>query len=231
MNIANELAKHFNVKFVTNSSSPDFWDYRALHMVRDGKSDLALCSSWLSINHYLVYGMSDYIHAECGTLLVPTPTLVSSALYAFFPFSLGVWVAILCSLIGTACLLTGVSRWHLSQIRTHYDGSHNRYSKHGRVYTDVVRSFLDLVNIATCHGTDHLPNYATAKITLMRLLNFFTDITQHRIDSYLYFSWTLLTFLLAVGYSTGYTSILSSPIYRKSVDSLNEFIQDGKLHY
>lgn len=42
-----------------------------------------------------------------------------------------------------------------------------------------------------------------------------------------WFSWILLSLIIGVVYSTGYTSLLTQPISTKPVDNLNQFLENG----
>lgn len=44
------------------------------------------------------------------------------------------------------------------------------------------------------------------------------------------FSWILLSLLIGVGYSTGYTALLTNPISTKPIDDLIHFLENG-LHW
>lgn len=44
-----------------------------------------------------------------------------------------------------------------------------------------------------------------------------------------FFRWIILSFILGVCYSTGYTALISSPRYTKPVDSLNDFIHNRNI--
>lgn len=157
LKVVDELSKYFAVKFVSKPSSPGYWIFHALDMIRDNKSDMALCATWLAIDLYTEFDLSEYLDAECGTLLVPTPALVSSALYAFFPFTLSVWLSVLICLMGTAMLVVGFTRCQ-----------HFECSSHIPLKEHLGKPLLELVNLATNHGMHRFPSFTPTRITLIR---------------------------------------------------------------
>lgn len=52
-------------------------------------------------------------------------------------------------------------------------------------------------------------------------------------NSFIYYtshsSWMLVSLALGVSYSTGFTSILTSPAYTKSVDTIEDFLEAGSV--
>lgn len=159
--IVAELSKYWSIRFVSAPSSHDTWNRQALYEIRDGKSDMALCSSWLSHQNYQNYGLSTFVDNQCGTLLVRSPILISSALYVYYALRIGVWVIILISLIFTAVLLTLVSRYRRDRVQR------RNVTKNRLIYEDFLRSILDLTSIISSQSI-HLPSYATARILVIR---------------------------------------------------------------
>lgn len=80
-----------------------------------------------------------------------------------------------------------------------------RWLQPGR-YADGVRIVFDLICICTNHGLDTLPS------------------EQSRVIRMLLVVWLFGTTLLGVGYSTGYTALLSSPVYTEPVDTVADYL-------
>lgn len=76
---------------------------------------------------------------------------------------------------------------------------------------NLSRAFLDIINISTSHG---LPNVV------------------HRLPiRILVISWVLLNLLMGTAYSTQYTSILTKPMYTTAVDTIEDFINEGRWRW
>lgn len=73
---------------------------------------------------------------------------------------------------------------------------------------DGIRCVLDLVCISTNHGLSSLDT-SRASCTIRMLL----------------MAWLFGTWLLGVGYSTGYTALMSHPVYTASVDTVVEYVE------
>lgn len=81
-----------------------------------------------------------------------------------------------------------------------------RWLQPGR-YADGVRTVLDLICICTNHGLDTLPGERSRAIRMLLVV------------------WLFGTTLLGVGYSTGYTALLSSPVYTAPVDTVADYLE------
>lgn len=80
-----------------------------------------------------------------------------------------------------------------------------RWLQPGR-YADGVRIVLDLVCICTNHGLGSLAGERSQTLRILLVV------------------WLFGTSLLGVGYSTGYASLLSSPVYSATVDTVDDYI-------
>lgn len=70
--------------------------------------------------------------------------------------------------------------------------------------------FLEVINIATSHGATRFPKQVPIKILLV--------------------SWTAISLLLSTAYCTGYTSLLTTPRFSKPIDTIADFLEQGKIH-
>lgn len=164
--IASELSKYWNLRFVSDRSSPDSWSFDALDAILDGKSDLALCSAWHQLSSYQILGLSTFVDYQCGTILVRAPTVISSSLYIYYALSIGVWTLIIMSLTFTAIVLTVVARYQGVRLR--------RWTSISRMfkYEDPIRSMLDLVSITSNQSILKMPTYATFRLLFIRFRNY-----------------------------------------------------------
>lgn len=81
----------------------------------------------------------------------------------------------------------------------------------GSIYAnDGIRCVLDLVCISTNHGLSSLDTGRRRASTTIRIV----------LMAWLFGSW-----LLGVGYSTGYTALMSHPVYTASVDTVAEYVE------
>ncbi|XP_037052444.1 uncharacterized protein LOC119085982 [Bradysia coprophila] len=169
-----------------------------LKNVNNGTTDLAMCSVWLNLKSNDFYDATNYIDYQCGTFLVPKPTLVNPAAYLYMSLSRNVWMAFLFSFISTSIIMTLTARTGKRFLKKSWND---------KLYIDFSRSFLDSMNVATLHGIEKFPK-------------------QDSIKS-LFTSWIILSLIMGVAYTTGYTSFLTRPISTKPVDSLVDFLQNG----
>lgn len=161
--IVSELAKYWNLRFVSNLSSSVVWNPSLMFQMLDTNIDLALCSPWLIIKNYKSFGLSTYIDSQCGTLLVRSPAMISSSLYIYYALSFKVWILIIICLFFTAVVLTAVSRYEGTTL------SRWKTIDKKLIYEDFARSIMDLTSITSGESIHILSNYSSIRILLIRL--------------------------------------------------------------
>ncbi len=134
-------------------------------------ADISMCAIWLSDHGYL-YDLTTFHSHECHSMLVPKPTKFSEASAIYSTLSSVVW-----TVFGFSFVITGILLWAMAKIKIE---SKNRY-------VSIIRTFLDLTNVATSHGIDNLPDQNSAKVLLLRYnkkklsfrkIFFFCDVTN-----------------------------------------------------
>lgn len=170
------------------------WTSYALDKVQSQQADMAMCIPWLTLEHSQTFDMTEVVGLQCGTFLVPKPEPINSAVYVYYPFSATVWALTVASFLLIAVLITGLARW-LRPIAPDLPS----------IYADRVRTVLDMLCVITGHGLDSLEREHLFTVRLLLVI------------------WIYGTFWLGISYATGYTSLLSSPVYTDLVDTVDEY--------
>lgn len=172
----------------------DEWDMFALDQVMLKNADMAMCTPWLTYQGNVDFDLSDVVDYQCGTFLVPKPQPISSAIYVYYPLSHAVWALGLISFFLIAALINGFSS-RLIHIAPEIPA----------LYANCGRTVLDLLGVLTSQGLISLRRRHLATIRVLMAV------------------WLYGAMLLGIGYSTGYTSLLSSPVYTKTADNIAEY--------
>lgn len=72
------------------------------------------------------------------------------------------------------------------------------------------RAFLDVLAIATSHGIPVVVRRIPIRLLII--------------------AWILLSFFLGTAFNTKYTSLLTQPLFTKTVDTLQDFLDEGKQY-
>lgn len=139
-NFLNEITKHWSFEPVDIKHLQD--DYEVTQSaLYSNRSDIAICSNWLTEKNHRMYDCSQFIDRTCGTFLVPKPVIKNAASNALYAYSKWMWLAAMFSLLLTGVCLTVVSKIIERRITPH--GMSNQ------IYTSWCRSFLDIFAICT----------------------------------------------------------------------------------
>lgn len=129
-----------------------------------------------------------------------------------------VWFAFLFSFIVVSMFLTIISRTGRRTLKKSWKDKN---------YINLTRSFMDSLNVATTHGIERFPKQDSMKTLLTRYNSFDAMNWKFLINFSTLISWILLSLLIGVGYSTGYTALLTNPISTKPIDDLIHFLEKG----
>lgn len=203
-----ESTKDWTVRLIDRSNLLDTGDPwgQIENDVADGTAHFSLCSPWLTDHLLKRFDVTGYSSHLCGTFLVPKPAPIAQASYIYYPLEDEVWILILSFLVITAILYHCFARIIASPSLTHW---FTQYRHNVPEELDTLsRSFVDIINIITSHGLPKIMQRPSIQILII--------------------SWTLLSFLLGTAYSTKLMSVLARPLFTKAVDTVHEFIEEGK---
>lgn len=163
--------------------------------MEERRATMGMCSMWMVEDKYKRMDLSKHFSFLCGTFLVPKPMPITQASYIYLPLSSTLWGSMLATLFATAIIYYCMYR--------SVDPNPRK-----KIVERLSRAFLDIINIATCHGLPKIIQRVPIRLLIM--------------------SWTLLSLLLGTAYSTKYTSILTQPMYTKAVDTIEDFLDSGE---
>lgn len=148
------LTRHWQLKAVEPISRPAEWD-ATLRYLREDKTDIAMCSIWLTSQRYTEFDLTNFYDYQCGTFLVPKPARLAIASNIYRPLSGLVWIMVIVSFVIPILFLKIASILGL---------------RNGRdtIYSEVSRTYLDLLAIFTAHGVEYFPRQTSIKIVLIR---------------------------------------------------------------
>lgn len=118
----------------------------------DHSADISMCAVWLS-DHGYQFDLTTFHSHECHSMLVPKPTKLSEASAIYASLSHTVW-----TIFSFCFAVTGILLWGMAIIKI---AKKNHY-------TSLVRTYLDLINVATGHGLNNLPDQSSANVLLLR---------------------------------------------------------------
>lgn len=160
--IYSEISKHWNTSIhLRTPNSKELADpYKAvLRDVKDGKSNLALCSIWMNLEHYRDFDLTSTIDRQCVTFLVPVNELVRKGSTIYNSLSGAVWALYIGALIITGIILFCMARVYFRKINV---------GQEVQDFDFFSRNYMDLINIASSHGIQRLPKPIPLKIVVMR---------------------------------------------------------------
>lgn len=195
-----ETTKNWHTKYTLRDptkESPNPWRM-TLNDLGNNISDISMCSVWLIELHFHMCDLSEPYDSQCATFVVPKPTLLTQASLIYMPLSYEVWTAFVITLASTIVLLKFFS----------YAGRKLfRNSKYETQFKSMGLATIEVINIVTSHGLKRFPVQLPFKVLII--------------------SWIIFSLLLGTGYNTGFTSLLTSPTYSKSIDMVSDFIEQG----
>lgn len=160
-------------------------------------SDLSLCSVWETQKNYIQFDLTVYFEHQCGTLIVQKPSYINEATYIYIPFQFNVWMAFIVIFLTTALLLRILTLFGFKICKKRWSSSR---------FKSLAYSFLEIVNTTTSHGVTTFPTQIPIRILIT--------------------SWMLFIHLIGTGYTTEYTSLLTSPPRSKPIDTVEDFINE-----
>lgn len=216
---------------VPNPLQPNSFGTTIPDLVAD-RCDIAMASIWLTYDRFLKFDVTNYVDYQCGTFLVPVPEAVNAALYIYLPLSTAAWIAVVFGYLTMVLLITyfsriGVNQEH-SEAFTWNPFNRNPFKIKNSVYDTLSRSFLDMFGIVTAHSLGAFPKQSSVNWLLLRFAYTFTASYSLKYTINFY-SWIIISFLIATYYLTGYTSLLSRPRHRKPIDTMDEFLDNGNF--
>lgn len=130
-----------------------------LDTLSNDTSDIALCSVYLSFDHIQRFDLSSYFDHLCLTLFVPRPKQITEALFIYLSLPFDVWICYVGIFIIVGLFLYAISRL----------GAHLRiFDEKKVIYSNLQRSYIDVINVATSHGVTQFPFQAPLKIVIVR---------------------------------------------------------------
>lgn len=195
-----ETTRHWEHQYILRDFSKEILDpwERSLQDLEYNISDMAMCSIWMTKDHYQKFDLSNFNDLLCNTFVVPKPTAITQASLMYLPLNYWVWIAFLLTLILSAILLNLMSIFGKNLMNK---------ENYGSQFNIPLTVILDLVGIVTSHGLPHFPVQLPIKVLIM--------------------SWTFFSLLLTTGYMTGYTTLLTIPRYTKPIETLSDFLEQG----
>lgn len=158
-----EITKNWRVKNnvrlgTANSSDP----YREVVAdVHDGRSDIALCSLWMTPRHAADADISIAYEQISVRFIVPMPTLINDAAAIYYTLSADVWCSFGICLIFLTFFLTVLTKYKLGR------------NCHKASLGDC---FFYLVDVATGHGMSYPTNSSVIRFVLIRFVEQFIKI-------------------------------------------------------
>lgn len=134
-----EITKHWSFEPVNLPHVQDNYEV-TLGEVDANRSDIAMCSNWLSLSLLRRYDCSRFFDYMCGTFLVPNPVIMNEASNTIRAYSAWMWLYNILSLVLTSVCLTIVTKttqrlYDLSELDT-------------QIYRSFSRSFMDAFAIS-----------------------------------------------------------------------------------
>lgn len=163
--------------------------------MREHLSDLSLCSVWETEKNYKQFDLTIFFEHQCGTFIVQKPSYINPATYIYIPFTLYVWMAFIAMFVTTTFLLRILTFLGFKICKQRWTSSK---------FKSLTYSFLEIVNTTTSHGVTKFPSQIPIQILIT--------------------SWMFFILLIGTGYSTEYTSLLTSPPTSKPIDTVDDFI-------
>lgn len=168
---------------------------------REHLSDLSLCSVWETEKNFHQFDLTIYFEHQCGTFIVQKPSYLNEATYIYIPFDFYVWMAFIAMFLTTAFMLRILTSLGFKICKRRWESSK---------FNSLTYCFLEIVNTTTSHGVTKFPTQIPIRILIT--------------------CWMMFILLIGTGYTTEYTSLLTSPPTSKPIDTVNDFI-DAKYFW
>lgn len=218
--VLKEIMKNWTIEYKKCDTSAAIRDpYGAVRgQVENQESDLAMCSVWLNEKSNTYLDVTSYINYECATFLVPKPETLNPATYLYKSTGVEVGWSVLISMIATSIILTVIARTGRKLMNKSWADL---------VYVSLSRSSIDTFGIVTSQSLVKFPKETSMKSlilrSLIRLLN--TETFINLFTS----SWSITSLLVGVVFGTGYTSLLTKPPLSKPIDTIVDFLDNGRV--
>lgn len=141
-------------------SEIDAW-YQTVIEIERNASDIAICSIWMTVSHNIEFDITSYFDYQCGTFLVPQPSIVNDAYKIYTTLNPEIWFCILGTVIMTSVCLTYMSKIGSRLLANHWKDE---------FYTDAVRSSIDVIGMASSHGVSRFPRQGSIKVLIVRYI-------------------------------------------------------------
>lgn len=160
-----EIVKEYTLEIVLHSYTSNAWDLNTVKDLNSTRCDLVLCSLWITQRRYNKFDISMYYDFQCGTFLVPKPSIINAALYVYLPLTNYVWFGIFISFVLTGICVTALSR--VGQRQRMIPRKNQKTVYWNSVYNQITRSYLEMFSSTTGHGIHVMPNKTRIKLLLM----------------------------------------------------------------
>lgn len=186
--------------FYDFDETTDLWK-QVMDDVQYGDSDISMCSQWLTLSKIVDTTFTTPYTQICATFLAPEPHLLPYSMNVIFPLSLKVWYLIIFFTIITTLVL---------------------YIQ-AKIYTLIHKEFTSpYLSLQICF------------VQVLRVLSqgsvYVLPPQKQFIFRWVFIFWSTSTLLITTGYSAGFTSILTTPRYTKSINTLQDFIEQ-EIHW
>lgn len=168
----------------------------AFDILSNRTSDMFMCSVWLTESHIKKFDLTHYFDQQCLTMMVPRQKHFNEVAALYAALEPEVWILFTVSFVVVVVLLTAISRFgHRIKM----------YESHGLPYRDAIKSFTEITNLTTTHGVSSFPTQTPIKITIT--------------------TWLIFSLFFGLWYSSGYTSLLTSPPSSRAINTIQDFTE------
>lgn len=189
-----DVTQGWNIEFIIFNGRSNMMDHLTSRYI-----DMSTCSLWLNYNNHRKYDLVAYFDRQCVTLMVPKQRfLYGSNIY--LSLRNNIWLSVGVSFAGIALTLIGISRlsvrWRI-------------YRPKQVPYRHIGIAIMEIVNVATSHGMNHISLQTSIRFALS--------------------GWIIFSLYFSTIYSTGYMSILAAPPTSAPVNTVEEFVGRGLI--
>lgn len=190
-----DVSEGWNIEFIIFPGRSVMMEYLTYRLI-----DMATCSLWLNYDNHQKFDLVSYFDRQCLTLMVPKQRYLFGAANIYLSLRSNIWLSVVISFVSIALALIGISRVsvHLKMCKLKEMPYHNS-----------GLAIMEIINVATSHGMNHISLKSSIRFTLSGLIIFS-----------LYFSSI---------YSTGYMSMLAAPPTTAPINTVEEFIDRGLI--
>lgn len=187
-----DVSQGWNIEFIIFSRRSDMMDHLTSRYI-----DMSTCSLWLTYNNHRKYDLVSYFDRQCITLMVPKQRYVYGS-NIYLSLRNNIWLSVAISFIGIVLTLIIISRVSI-YLKIH--------SSKQVPYRDIGIAIMEIVNVATSHGMNHISLQTSIRLALS--------------------GWIIFSLLFSTIYSTGYMSILAAPQTSAPINTIEEFVARG----